>query len=77
MTHVPNYNPFDDVLVEIETAEKSVLDINAAANQVLAGFLMAAFTSDPKWNLGLSKIFYHINNKLLMLLARNFISATF
>lgn len=57
MNDVPNYNPFDDVLDEIETAEKSVLDINAAANQVLDGFFMAAFTSDPRWNLGLSKIF--------------------
>ena len=58
MSHIPDYNPFDNVLDEIETAEKSVLDINAAANQVMDGFFMAAFTSDPVWNLNLGKNYY-------------------
>ena len=55
MSHIPDYNPFDNVLDEIETAEMSVIDINTAANQVLGGFFMAVFTSDPAWNLDLSK----------------------
>ena len=55
MADVPNYNPCDNVLDEIEYAEKSVRVINAAANQVLDGFFMPAFTSDPARNLDLSK----------------------
>ena len=66
MTDVPDYNLFDNVLDEIETAEKSVLDINAAANKVLGGFFMASFTSDPAWNLDLSKFIYLNNDKIVI-----------
>ena len=67
MTDVPDYNPFDNVLDEIATAEKSVFDINAAANKILDGFFMAAFTSDPAWNLDLSKLIYLIVNIAILL----------
>ena len=55
MVKIPDLDPFERILDEIEMAEKAMLDINAAANEVFSGFFMAAFTSHPSWKLGLSK----------------------
>ena len=40
---------------ELEATEVSVIEISAAAEDVLGGFFLASLTSKPEWNLQLSK----------------------
>ena len=54
-------DPVENIITEIQSAEKAILDICEAANNALGGGLfMAALTSDPSWakNLALSKLFF-------------------
>ena len=42
---------------EIHACELAVAEICKAANDALSGFFIAALTSDPAWNLGISKLY--------------------
>ena len=52
---LPNLDPVERSKKEIAASDIAVKSICEAANDALGGVFMAAFTSDPSWDLGLSK----------------------
>ena len=52
---LPNFDPVERSIKEMEASDISVKSICEAANDALGGFFMADFTSDSSWNLKLSK----------------------
>ena len=51
-------DPVENILTEIQAAHLAISEFCEAANNALSGFFMAALTSDPSWNLALSKCFF-------------------
>ena len=54
-------DPVENIIIEIQIAEKAIHDICEAANNALGrGFFMASLASDPSWakNLALSKLYF-------------------
>ena len=52
-------NPIREVMEEIVGCMTAVHSICKAANDAFSGLFMAALTSDPAWNLGLSKFYLY------------------
>ena len=55
LNKITNLDQLNTVIKELEATEVSVIEISAAAEDVLGGFFLASLTSKPEWNLQLSK----------------------
>ena len=58
MVNDSSLNPVSEVLREIYYSSIAVHSICEAANDAFSRFFMAAFTSDPVWDLGLRKFYF-------------------
>ena len=51
-------DPVEHIIIEIQECELAISEICKGANNALKGFFMAALTSNPLWNLALSKFYF-------------------
>ena len=66
-------DPVEIIMAEIQASQLAISVICEAANNALSGFFIAALTSDPSWNLALSKFYflhkYRLSQKRSMMIS--------